>query len=42
MKQTPKTPVNTYSQPVFNMVLVGGGLLLTNSKPSSFSCDLMR
>ena len=31
MKQTPKTPINTYSQPVFNMVLGGGGLLLNNS-----------
>ena len=30
MKHTPITPINTYSQPVFNMVL-GGGLLLNNS-----------
>ena len=26
MKHTPKTPINTYSQPVFNMV-PGGGCL---------------
>ena len=35
MKQTPKTPINTYTQPVFNMVL-GGGLLLNNSNSQVF------